>query len=143
MHCMHRYSWRNGAALVRRIGRGIATWMAVAALLFQVLLPFAIAAALGADCPGAALEAGHHHDPGMANSHGRDGLSRHSHTGGSTTCHLRLDVAYASPFAVINPSASPALALHWIAFVGDWIASAPSGAAAFSRPLPRAPPLPA
>ena len=118
--------------------------MAVAALLYQALLSFALAAGPGVADPRALLEAGYHyHDPGLANSRGRDGTSRHSHTEGSPSCQSRLDLAYATPFAVIDPPALPAVALHWVACVGAWMAPAPSAAEAFSRPLPRAPPLPA
>jgi hypothetical protein len=139
---MHLCSHRGWSPSGYRVGRGVATWIAVGALLLQVLLPFAIAAGPGADCPVPVPEAGHDHDPGMANSHGRDGLLRHSHTGGSTACHLRLAAAYVPPFAAINPPASPALALYWITLAADWTASAPVVDETFSRPLPRAPPLP-
>jgi hypothetical protein len=126
-----------------RIRREIATWLAVAALLFQVFLPFGLAADPGVGDPGAFEERDHHyHDPGLANSYGRDWAFRHSHTGGSRACPLRLDLASAPPFMVIDPPALPAVALRWAAFAAVWMASAPSAADAFSRPLPRAPPSP-
>jgi hypothetical protein len=144
MLCMHRYNRRGWPPMGYRIRRAVATWVAVAALLFQVFLPFGLAAGPGVDGPGTLLEADHHyHDPGLANAYGRDWASRHSHTGGGPSCRLRLDLAYAPPFTAINPPALPAAALHWVAFVADWMASAPSADEAFSRPLPRAPPLPA
>src|SRR5580765_2699470 len=146
MRSMHLHSWRSGPSLGHRVRGGVATWIALAALLFQVLLPFELAAGPGAGCPGALPQAGHHghdhhHDPGLANSHGRDWNSRHSHTGGSSSCCLRFDVAYASPFTAVTPPALPAVALQWVAFVADWRASPPSAVDAFSRPLPRAPPV--
>jgi hypothetical protein len=124
-----------------RIGREIATWAAVAALLFQVFLPYGLAAGPGVGCPEALLGADHHHhDPGLANTYGRDWASRHSHTGGSSFCRLRIDLATASPFAVIDAPALPAMAMHWVAVITDWMAPPPS-ADFFPRPLPRAPPL--
>lgn len=126
-----------------RMGRGVATWLAVAALLFQVFLPFGFAAGPGVDAPGALSEPDYHyHDSGLANSYGRDWAFRHSHTGGSLPCPLRFDLACAPPFTILDPPAAPAVALHWVAFATVWMASAPSVAEAFSRPLPRAPPPP-
>ena len=124
-----------------RIRRGIATWAAVATLLFLAILPYGLAAAPGAGCPEALLETDHRHDPGLANSYGRDWAPRHNHTGGSSSCRLRIDLAAAPPFTVVDAPALPAMALHWVAFDADWMAPAPSAADAFSRPLPRAPPL--
>jgi hypothetical protein len=123
-----------------RIRREIATWVAVAALLFQVFLPYGLAAAPGAGRPEALLDADHHHDPGLAHTYGQDWASRHSHTGGSSFCRLRVDLATAPPFAVFDMPALPAMAMHWVAVVADWMAPAPS-ADFFPRPLPRAPPL--
>jgi hypothetical protein len=124
-----------------RIRREIATWGAVAALLFQVFLPYGLAAGPGDGCPEALLEADHHHhDPGLAHTYGRDWASRHSHTGGSSFCGPRIDLATAPPFTVVDVPAFPAMALHWVAVVADWMAPAPS-AEVFARPLPRAPPL--
>ena len=122
-----------------RIQREVAAWAAVAALLFQVFLLYGLAAGPGAGCPEALHEADHHHDPGLANSYGRDWAPRHHHTGGSSSCRLRVDLVNAPPFAVVDAPALPPVALHWAAFVADWMASAPS-TDGFSRPHPRAPP---
>jgi hypothetical protein len=124
-----------------RIRRGIATWAAVAALLLPIFLPYGLAAGQAAGWPQALLETDHHHDPGLANSYGRDWIPRHQHTGGSSFCRLRIGLANAPPFTVVDAPALPAMALHWVAFVADRMAPAPSAADAFSRPLPRAPPL--
>lgn len=141
MLCVRRYSRRGQSRMGYPIRRKIAAWVAVAALLFQVFLPYGLAAAPGAGRPETLLGADHHHhDPGLANSYGRNGASRHSHTGGSSS-RPRIDIANAPPFTVIDAPALPAVALHWAAFVPDWITPAPSGADGFSRPLPRAPPL--
>ena len=123
-----------------RIGRAVATLVAVAVLLVQVFLPYGLAAGPGAGCPETMLETDHHHDPGLANSYGRDWAPRHHHTGGSSSCRLRIDLAAAPPFMVVDPPALPAMALHWVSVVANWTAPAPS-TEAFSRPLPRAPPL--
>src|ERR1700693_6158787 len=81
MLCAHRYSRRGKPRMGYRIRRAIATWAAVAALLFQVFLPYGLAAGPGAGCPEALYEADHHHDPGLANSYGRHWAPRHHHTG--------------------------------------------------------------
>ena len=141
---MHRYSRRGWPPTSHRTRRAVATWTAVAALLFQVLLPFALAAGEGVRGTAAPLEAAlHHHAPGLETSLGGGWSSRHSHTGSSPADLLRVDLAYATPFTVVNPPALPPVAWCWVAFVADWMASAPAAVDAFSRPLPRAPPLPA
>lgn len=132
--------------MCRRIRRGIAIWLGVAALVCQILLPFAVAQL--ADTPRLGLSeraahTEHHHDPGLANSLGPDWASGHSHAGDTTTGRVRLDLGYLTPFAVIDQPARPAVRVHWAAFVADRMAPAPSGADSFTRPLPRAPPLPA
>src|SRR5216683_1189738 len=111
-----------------RIRRELAAWAAVATLLVQVFLPYGLAAGPGVGAPGTLLEADHHHDPGLANSYGRDRAPRHHHTGGSSSCRLWIDLANAPPFTVVDPPALPAVALHWVPFVADWIAPAPSAA---------------
>jgi hypothetical protein len=124
------------------IRRRVASWVAVAALICQVVLPFELAAEPGVDGSAASLEATrHYHDPGLANSLGPDWASRHSHTGGNCLCRIRLDLAYIPLFAVIEPPASPAINLSWVVIDAEWIAAAPPAADSFSRPLPRAPPL--
>ncbi len=128
----------------RRIRRGIGTWLGVAALLCQILLPFGLArladaADFGRPAPAAHNE--HRHDPGLANSLGPDWASGHSHAGDTPSGRVRLDLAYLTPHIVMDPPAGPAVVLHWVAFVPDRMAPAPSGADSFSHPLPRAPPL--
>ena len=132
--------------MCRRIRRGIATWLGVVALLSQILLPFAVARL--ADTPGLGLSqraahTEHHHDPRLANSHGPDWAAGHSHAGDTPTGRVRFDLGYLTPFAITDPPAGPAIRVHWVAFVADRMAPAPAGADSFTRPLPRAPPLPA
>jgi len=132
--------------LCRRIRRGIATWLGVVALLCQILLPIGVAkladaTGLGSSAQTASEE--HYHDPGLANALGADWISGHSHAGGTSSDRVRLDLAYLTPFAVLDPPAVPAATLRWVEFVPDRMAPAPAGADSFSRPLPRAPPLPA
>jgi hypothetical protein len=132
--------------MCRRIRRGIATWLGVAALLCQILLPFGLARLADATDPGRSKQAahtGHHHDPDLANSLGPGWASGHSHAGDTPSGRVRLDLADLTPFTLVDPPQAPAVVLHWIAFVPDRMAPAPSGADSFSRPLPRAPPLPA
>src|SRR5260370_1044544 len=132
--------------MCRRLRRGVATWLGVAALFCQVLLPFGVARladATGIDRAARAVHHQHRHDPGLANSLGPDWASRHSHAGDTPSGRVRLDPAYLTPFAVVDPPGSPALVLHWVGVVADRMAPAPSGADSFTRPLPRAPPLPA
>jgi hypothetical protein len=128
-----------------RVRRGIATWVGVVALLCQVFLPFGhnpVAELLGIDCPGLVEAApDHHHDADdLANPSGREQPLRHSHHEHQRSCPVCLDLQYATPLTGVDPPALPAVALHWVAFVADWMA--PSAADVFSRPLPRGPPLP-
>jgi hypothetical protein len=130
----------------RRIRCGTATWLGVAALLCQILLPFGLAQLADATDPGWSAQTAHHehyHDPGLANSLGLDWASGHSHAGDTPSGRVRFDLAYLTPFTVIDPPTGPAAVLRWVAFVADKPAPAPSGADSFTRPLPRAPPLPA
>src|SRR6266567_8772540 len=131
--------------MYRGIRRGIATWLGVAALLCQILLPFGVAQLADAIGPGGLAQTtqnAHHHDPALANSLGPDWVSGHSHAGDTPFGRVRVDLAYLTPFTVMDPPAAPAAVVHWVAFVADRMASAPSGADSFTRPLPRAPPLP-
>jgi hypothetical protein len=130
-----------------RIRRTVATWVGVAALICQVFLPFGhnpVAELLGLDCPGL-VEATHHHDADdFANLAGREQPLRHSHHHEhQRSCPVCLDLQFAAPLFVVDPPALPAVGFHWVAFVADWMAPAPTAAESFSRPLPRAPPLPA
>jgi hypothetical protein len=96
--------------------------------------------------PGLAAHATHtehYHDPDLANALGSDWASGHSHAGDTPSGRVRLDLAYLTPFAVMDPPAGSAAVVDWVAFVADRMAPAPTGADSFSRPLPRAPPLPA
>jgi hypothetical protein len=132
--------------MFRRFRRGVGTWLGVAALLCQILLPFGVAQlALATDLGTSALAArsAHHHDPNLANSLGPGWFSGHSHAGDTTSQRVRLDLASLTPFTVLDPPAGPAASLHWAAFVAERMALAPLGADSFIRPLPRAPPLPA
>jgi hypothetical protein len=132
--------------MCRRIRRGIGTWLGVAALLCQILLPLALAQPVHStdfELSAQASHHGHHHDPDLANSLGPDWASGHSHAGDTPSSRVRLDLAPLTPFAVFDPPEAPALALRWVEFVPDSMAPAPSGADSFTRPLPRAPPLPA
>ncbi len=129
--------------MCRGIRRGIATWLGIAALLCQILLPFGVAQLADATRPGWLAQAAHYHDPALANALGPDWVSGHSHAGDTPSGRVRLDLAYLTPFTVMDPPARPAVVLHWVAFVADRMAPAPSGADSFTRPLPRAPPLPA
>jgi len=125
---------------------GIATWLGVAALLCQILLPFGVAQLADATRPGGlvpATHSEHQHDPGLANSLGPDWASGHSHAGDTPSGRVRLDLAYLTPFTVMDPPAAPVVVVHWIALVADRMAPAPASAESFTRPLPRAPPLPA
>ena len=127
--------------MCRRTRHEIAAWLGVAALLCQILLPFAVAQRAGfGRSAQAAHEEHHHHDPGLANSLGSDGASRHSHLGGTPSARVRVDLGYLTPFAILNPPEVPPVALRWVEFVPDRMAPAPSGADSFTRPLPRAPP---
>ena len=140
---MHRHSRRS-----YRIRRGAATWAAVVALLCQVFLPFGhnpVAELLGIDCPGLVEATAHHHPDAddLAGPSGREQPLRHSNHQHQRSCAVCLDLQYATPLIVVDAPALPAMALHWVTFVADWMAPAPSAADAFSRPLPRAPPLPA
>jgi len=129
-----------------RFRRDIGTWLGVAALFCQILLPFGVAQLVDAtDCGSLAPAANteHYHDPSLANVLGPDWASRHSHAGDTSSGRVRLDLASLTPFAILNPPAAPAVALRWVEFVPDRMAPAPAGADSFTRPLPRAPPLPA
>src|SRR5712691_3534937 len=129
--------------MCRRMRRGIATWLGVAALLCQILLPFGLARladAAGLGLSTQAAHTGHHHDPDLANSLGPGWAAGHSHAGDTPSGRVRLDLAYLTPAIVMDPPAGPAVVLHWVAFVPDRMAPAPSGADSFSHPLPRAPP---
>jgi|SRR5579864_8394115 hypothetical protein len=129
-----------------RIRRGIGIWLGVAALLCQVFLPFGLSRLADKTCPWLLVQAAHHehhHDPDLANSLGSDWISGHSHAGEKSSSRVRLDLASLTPFAVFDPPEAPAVAVRWVAFLPDRMAPAPSGADSFSRPLPRAPPLPA
>jgi len=132
--------------MCRRIRRRIGTWLGVAALLCQILLPFGVAQLADATVPDAlapATQSEHYHDPGLANSLGPDWISGHSHAGDMPAGRVRLDLAYLTPFTVVDPPAAPAVVVRWVAFVPDRMIPAPPGAESFIRPLPRAPPLPA
>jgi hypothetical protein len=128
-----------------RFRHGIGTWLGVAALLCQILLPFGLAQLADPMGPGLseqAAQAKHHHDPNLANSLGSDWASGHSHAGDMPSVRVRLDFGYLTPFAAINPPAGLAVVLRWVAFVPDRAAQAPLCTDSFNRPLPRAPPLP-
>jgi len=130
--------------MVRRFRREIGTWLGVAALLCQILLPFGVARladATGGSASTPAASEEHYHDPGLANALGPGWISGHSHAGDTSSGRVRLDLAYLTPFAVLNPPEAPVAALRWVEFVPDRMAPAPSAADSFSRPLPRAPPL--
>ena len=125
------------------IRRGIGTWLGVAALLCQILLPVGLARLADATGPARLAPAAHehHHDPGLANSLGLDWASGHSHAGDTPSGRVRPDLADLTPSIVMDPPAGPAVVLHWVAFVPQRMAPAPAGADSFTRPLPRAPPL--
>jgi hypothetical protein len=129
--------------MYRRIRRAIGTWLGLAALLCQVCLPFGLARLADEGGLGLSAHNEHYHDPGLANALGRDWTSRHSHAGDTPSSRVRLDLAYLTPFTVMDPPALPEVRSHGLAFVANWMAPAPSAADAFSRPPPRAPPLPA
>lgn len=132
--------------MFRRFRRDIGTWLGVAALLCQILLPIGVARladATGGGSLAPAANTEHYHDPGLATALGTGWISGHSHAGDTSYGRVRVDLAYLTPFAAMNPPEAPVVALHWVAFVPDRMAPAPSGADSFSRPLPRAPPLPA
>ncbi len=124
------------------VWRRIATWVGVAALLCQVFVPLGLARLADATGLGLSAPSEHYHDPSLANSLGPDWISGHSHAGDTPSSRIRLDLAYLTPFTVIGPPVSPAVLLHWVAFVADGMAPTPSATDSFSRPLPRAPPLP-
>ncbi|MGC2413433.1 MAG: hypothetical protein WA459_12145 [Stellaceae bacterium] len=127
-----------------RVWRHIATWVGVAALLCQILLPFGLARLENSGVPGELAQAAqdqHYHDPGLANSLGRDWILGHSHAGDTPSGRVRFDLAYLTPFAVVDPPEAPAVFVHWAAFIADRMAPAPSASDGFTRPLPRAPPL--
>jgi hypothetical protein len=131
-----------------RTRRGIGAWLGVAALLCQILLPFGLAQLADATGSGFSRQAAHHehhhhHDPNLVNSLGPDWASGHSHAGDTPSTRVRLELGYLTPFAVFDPPAAPAVGVRWAAFVPDRMAPAPAGADSFTRPLPRAPPLPA
>jgi hypothetical protein len=130
--------------MCRRIRRGVGTWLGVAALLCQILLPLGLAQLADTTGPGVLAQAAnteHYHDPSLANALGSDWLSGHSHAGDTSSSRVRLDLASLTPFAVLDPPEAPAMTLRWVEFIPDRMAPAPSGADSFSRPLPRAPPL--
>jgi hypothetical protein len=130
--------------MFRRFRREIGTSLAVASVLCQILLPFGIARladATGGGSLAPAANTEHHHDPGLANALGPGWISGHSHAGDTSSGRVRLDLAYLTPFVVLDPPEVPVVALRWVALVPDRMAPAPSGADSFSRPLPRAPPL--
>ena len=132
--------------MCRRIRRGIGTWLGVAALLCQVFLPLGLAQLADAQGLGSLAQAAqseHYHDPDLANSLGPDWVCGHSHAGGAPSARVRFDLAHLTPFTVMDPPESPAVVMHWAAFDADPMAPAPAAADSFSRPQPRAPPLPA
>jgi hypothetical protein len=131
-----------------RIRRGVAIWVGAVALICQVFLPFGhnpVAALLGIDCPGLVeVIPDHHHDAAnFADRSGGQPPLRHPHHEQQRSCPVCLDLQFVASLIVADPPVLPAAALQWVAFRPDWMAPAPSGADAFSRPLPRAPPLPA
>src|SRR5882762_4955855 len=108
--------------MCRGIRRGIGTWLGVAALFCQILLPFGLAGLADPAGPGRLAQAAqseHHHDPGLANSLGLDWAAGHSHAGDTPAGRVRLDLGYLTPCTVIDPPAGPAVRLHWVAFVAD------------------------
>lgn len=115
------------------------------ALLCQVFLPLGLARlAEVADCGvlAQAPQSVHYHDPSLANSLGPDWIAGHSHAGDTPSSRVRFDLGHLPPFAVISPPEAPAVLLHWVVFVADRMAPVPSAGDDFTRPLPRAPPLP-
>jgi hypothetical protein len=143
MLCIYRHSRRS-----YRIRRGAATWAAFAALICQIFLPFGhnpVAALIGIDCPGLVEAASHRHADAdtLADRSGREQPARPADHDHQHSCPVCLDLQYAPPLSVVDAPALPTVALHWVSFVVDWVAPAPSAAEAFSRPLPRAPPVPA
>ena len=142
---VYRDRRRGWPPIYCRLRSSIGTWLGAAALLCQILLPFGVAQLADAtDCGSSAGAARHehYHDPNLANALGPDWMSGHSHAGDTSFPRVRLDLAYLTPFVVVYAPEAPA-ALRWVEFVPDRMAPAPSGADGFSRPLPRAPPLPA
>ena len=124
--------------------RGIGIGLGVVALLCQILLPLGVARladATGRFSLAPATHTEHHHDPRLANALGPDWMSGHSHAGDKSSGRIRVDLAYLTPLAVVNPPEAPAMTLRWVEFVPDRMAPSPSGADSFFRPLPRAPPL--
>src|SRR6266852_2633934 len=102
--------------MCRRIRRRIGTWFGVAALLCQILLPFGVAQladAAGSGVLARAPQSEHYHDPGLAHSLGPDWISGHSHAGDMPSGRVRLDLAYLTPFTVIDPPVAPAVVVHW------------------------------
>lgn len=130
-----------------RVWRRVAAWVGVAALLCPVFLPLGVARlADAAGCGVLALAAQndeHYHDPSLANSLGPDWAAEHSHLGDTPSSRIRFDLAYLTPFAVISPPEAPAVLTRWAAFLADRMPPAPAAGDGFTRPLPRAPPLPA
>lgn len=131
-----------------RIRREIAAWAGAVALICLVFLPFGhnpVAELLGIECPGLveALPEHHHDADNFAGGSGGQQPLRHPHHEQHRSCAVCLDLQLAAPLIVVDPPALPAVPLQWVAFRADWMAPAPEAADAFSRPLPRAPPLPA
>jgi len=129
-----------------RIRRGVVTWVGAVALICQVFLPFGhnpVAELLGIDCPGlVAAIPDRHHDADRFTD-GSGGPQPHPHHQQQRSRLVSLDPQFAAPLFIVDPPALPAVPLCWVAFRADWMAPAPSAADNFSRPLPRAPPLPA
>jgi hypothetical protein len=129
-----------------RIWRRLAAWIGVAALVCQVFLPLGLARladAAGCGALAQAAQSEHYHDPSLANALGPDWIAGHSHAGGAPSSRVRFDLGHLTPFAVISPPEAPVVLLHWVPFVADRMAPAPAASDGFTRPLPRAPPLPA
>ena len=130
-----------------RIRREIAAWAGAVALICFVLLPFGhgpVAELLGIDCPGLvdAISDHHHDGDNFADRSGGPPPPRHPHHEQQRSCAVCLDLQLAAPLIVVDPPALPAVPLQWLESRADWMAPAPATGDAFSRPLPRAPPLP-
>src|SRR5437588_5767325 len=111
--CAYRHRRQGWPPMRRRLRRGVGTWLGVAALLCQILLPFGVARLAEATDPGAMGQAArhdHHHDPGLAGSLGPDWASGHSHAGDTPAFRVRLDLGYLTPFTVLDRPESPAVA---------------------------------
>jgi hypothetical protein len=146
MLCMHRNNRRGKPPMSPRNWRRIAAWVGVAALLCQVFLPLGLARLADAADRGVLAQAAqndHYHDPGLANALGPDGIATHSHAGDTPSSRVRFDLGHLTPFAVVSPPEAPAVVLPWITVAADRMAPAPTQSDGFTRPLPRAPPLPA